>query len=43
LETNNTPVSATNVRKLMGEKSEEGIRALVPDSTFRYLKDNHLL
>ena len=43
LETNNTPVSATNVRKLIEEKNEEGIRALVPDSTFRYLKDNHLL
>lgn len=43
LETNNTPVSATNVRKLIEEKDEEGIRALVPESTFRYLKDNHLL
>ena len=43
LETSNTPVSATNVRKLIEEKNEEGIRALVPDSTFRYLKDNHLL
>ena len=43
LETNNTPVSATNVRKLIEEKDEEGIRALVPDSTFRYLIENHLL
>ena len=43
LETNSTPVSATNVRKLIEEKDEEGIRALVPESTFQYLKDNHLL
>lgn len=37
------PVSATTVRKLIEEKSEEGIRALVPDSTFQYLKVHNLL
>lgn len=43
LEKERNPVSATTVRKLIEEKNEEGIRALVPNSTFRYLKDNHLL
>lgn len=43
LEKECNPVSATTVRKLIEEKNEEGIRALVPNSTFRYLKDNHLL
>lgn len=43
LETENTPVSATNVRKLIEEKNAEGVRGLVPETTFRYLKDNNLL
>ena len=43
LEADGTPVSATNVRKLVEEKNTEALRALVPDSTFRYLIENHLL
>lgn len=43
LETENTPVSATNVRKLIEENNTEGVRALVPDSTFQYLTNNNLL
>ena len=43
LETGGNPVSATNVRKLIKEGNEEGVRALVPGSTFRHLKDHNLL
>ena len=43
LEAGSTPISATNVRKLVEEKNEDGVRALVPDSTFYYLKDHNLL
>ena len=43
LEAGGTPVSATNVRKLIEENNAEAVRALVPDTTFQYLKDNHLL
>ena len=43
LETKNIPVSATNVRRLIEEKNPEGVRALVPETTFRYLKNNNLL
>lgn len=43
LETQNTPVSATNVRKLIEAHDAEGVRALVPNTTFQYLKDNNLL
>ena len=43
LETQSIPVSATNVRKLIENHDAEGVRALVPDTTFQYLKDNNLL
>ena len=43
LETESTPVSATNVRKLIEEKNTEGVRGLVPETTFQYLKNNNLL
>ena len=43
LETQNIPVSATNVRKLVENHDAEGVRALVPDTTFQYLKNNNLL
>lgn len=43
LETNGTPVSATYVRKLIEEKNTEGVQTLVPESTFLYLKEHHLL
>ena len=43
LESAQTPVSATTVRKLMEEGNTEGVRALVPESTFQYLKNNNLL
>ncbi len=43
LETEGTPVSATNVRKLIVEKNREGVRTLVPESTFQYLINNNLL
>lgn len=43
LETQNTPVSATNVRKLIEAHNAEGVRALVPNTTFQYLNDNNLL
>ena len=39
LEKNGTPISATLVRKLLQEGNLEAIRALVPQSTFDYLKD----
>ena len=42
-ETHGIPVSATNVRKLIAEGNEESVRALVPESTFQYLKDLNLL
>ena len=43
LETQSIPVSATNVRKLVETHDAEGVRALVPDTTFQYLKNNNLL
>ena len=43
METESTPVSATNVRKLIEEKNTEGVRGLVPETTFQYLKNNNLL
>ena len=43
LETQSIPVSATNVRKLVETHDAEGVRALVPDTTFQYLNDNNLL
>ena len=43
LESEQIPVSATTVRKLIEEKNIEGVRALVPESTFQYLKTNNLL
>ena len=43
LESNQTPVSATTVRKLIDEGNESAIRALVPESTYEYLKKNHFL
>lgn len=43
LEANNIPVSATNVRKLIEEKNHEGVQALVPESTYRYLTEHNYL
>lgn len=43
LEAAQIPVSATTVRKLIAENNLEGVRALVPDSTFQYLTNNNLL
>ena len=43
LETQSIPVSATNVRKLVETHDAEGVCALVPDTTFQYLKNNNLL
>ena len=41
LEVNDAPVSATTVRKYIEEGDWEGLRALVPESTLQYLKNNH--
>ena len=43
LESEQIPVSATTVRKLIEDKNEKDLRALVPESTYQYLKDNNLL
>lgn len=42
LEAENTPVSATTVRKLVEEGNWEALRALVPETTYQYLKNNYL-
>lgn len=43
LEAEGAPVSATTVRKLIEEGNAEGLRTLVPESTFQYLVNNNLL
>ena len=43
LEREHTPVSASAVRALLGTGQPEAIRALVPDSTFRYLVGHGLI
>lgn len=43
LEANGAPVSATTVRKCIENGDWESLRALVPESSFQYLKNNNLL
>ena len=43
LEAEGTAISATKVRKFIEEGNAGAIQALVPESTFRYLKDHNLL
>ena len=38
-----TPVSASEVRSLLGSGREDRLRQLVPETTLAYLRDNHLL
>ena len=38
MEKSETPVSASAVRRLLGEGDAEAVRALVPDTTYRYLQ-----
>lgn len=37
------PVSASEVRALLGTGREERLRELVPETTLQYLRDNHLI
>ena len=43
LETEGMAISATKVRKILEEGNTEAIQELVPESTFRYMKDHNLL
>lgn len=43
LEIAGVPISASAVRKLIDEKKTEAVKALVPETTFNYLKTNGLL
>ena len=43
LEQNGVPISASRVRSLLGTGQAEEVRALVPETTFRYLQDHNYL
>jgi len=43
LEKDGAPISASRVRSLLGQNRPGEVRALVPETTFRYLQERHLL
>ena len=43
LEKDGAPVSASAVRTLLGSGQAEAVRSLVPETTYRFLEENHYL
>lgn len=43
LETDGAPISASAVRKLLGQNQPEKLRSLVPDTTFEYLLSHNMI
>ena len=43
LEESGAPISASRVRSLLGQHRPEELRALVPETTFRYLEEQNLI
>ena len=43
LEESGAPISASRVRALLGQNRPEELRALVPETTFRYLEEQNLI